>query len=111
MIAFAASGLPRRQPGGGASSATPWRRSPAVVIAALPPSDLGNPSRQIVGAVMAAQQRHGDAAVLGHRDHRRLPRLSASSGANERISTPAAQMPTIGRPAANSCLQMRSRPR
>ncbi len=30
--------------------------------------DLGNPPRQIVGAVMAAQQRHGDAAVFSDGD-------------------------------------------
>ncbi len=38
MTGLACSGLARAQPGGGASSAMPKRRSPAVVIAAWPPS-------------------------------------------------------------------------
>ena len=36
---------------------------------------LGDRAGQAVGAAMAAEQRHGDAAVLGDRDHRRLGAL------------------------------------
>ena len=36
---------------------------------------LGKSSGQVVRPVMAAQQRHGGAAVLGQGQHRRLPRL------------------------------------
>jgi hypothetical protein len=71
MIGFAACGLRRTKPSGGSSSARSKRTSPAVVIAAR----LGDRSGQPVGAAMAAQQRHDDAAVLGDRDHRRLRAL------------------------------------
>ena len=67
------SGLAIRQPGGGSSSAKPSRRSPAVVIAAMPPSQRSAMrAGERVGAVMPAEQRHRDRAVLGQRDDRRL---------------------------------------
>jgi hypothetical protein len=37
--------------------------------------DRGDPARQVIGAVMAAEQRHGDAAVFGDGDDRRLGAL------------------------------------
>ena len=64
-----------------------------------------------VGAVMPADQRHRDRAVLGYRDDRRLRCFAASSGATARIRMPLAQIPTIGRPAAKRsarCVETRS---
>ena len=75
MTGLASSGLASVQPSGGASSATPKRLSPAVVIAAWPPSAVGKRARQIVRAAMAAEQRDDARAVLGDRDDRRLVAL------------------------------------
>ncbi len=41
----------------------------------LAAKSLGKPTRQLVRAVMASQQRHGDAAVLGQGQHGRLQGL------------------------------------
>ena len=73
-------------------------QSPAVVIGRMAAERLGDPPRQLVGAMMAAQQRHDGAAVLGNGETGGSSRLSSSSGARERITMPAAQRPTIGRP-------------
>ena len=102
MTAFAAAGLATRQPGGGSSSARPSRTSPAVVIGGDAAERCGDPARQVVGAVMAAEQRHDDAAVLGDGDDRRLGALvgqerapGCGSGCRRR------KTPMIGSPAAN----------
>ena len=75
VTAFAASGLAMRQPGGGSSRPKPRRTSPAVVIGGDAAGGRGDGAGEPVGAVMAAEQRHRDAAVLGDGDDRRLAAL------------------------------------
>ena len=65
-------------------------------LAALRPGDR---PRQVVGAVMAAEQGHGELPSRRPRPPAARSVLSASNGASTRIRMPAAQMPTIGRRA------------
>ena len=51
-----------------------------MVIAAAPPSVLAILRASSVGAAMAAEQGHGEGAVVGDRHHRRLGALVAEQG-------------------------------
>ena len=64
--------------------------------------DVGDPAGQLVGAVMAAQQRHGGGTVGGDGDHRRFRLLADEMGATARSGMLAAQTPTMAVPAVNN---------
>ena len=92
----------RRQPGGGASRAKPRAASPAVVIAAWPPraAAMARASRfapRWPPSSGTALRPSSETATTGG-----SACFSPRRGARTRIRMPAAQMPTIGRPASNS---------
>ena len=100
IASFASPGLTSRQPGGGASSATPRLTSPAVVTAATAPSASAiraasrfaprcPPSSGTTTPPSSLTETTGGSAAL-----------SASKGATPRIRMPLAQTPTMGTPAA-----------
>ena len=101
-IGFTLSALRMCQPGGGSSSATPRRTSPAVVIAAMPP--MSSPIARASALApwcppmsgTATEPSSATATTAGSSC------LAARKGATERIRMPLAQTPMIGRPASNS---------
>ena len=71
-IGFTLSGLAIRQPGGGSSSAKPSLQVPGRGDRGNPAGQRRDRAGQRVGAMVTADQRHRDRAVLGNGDYRRL---------------------------------------